>query len=187
MAECEQPRFRLVELSENEERWEGQARPGHFRGVATVVTLLFQLTQPTNAYVGQKDYQQALIIQRLVRDLRLPLRVHVLPTVREADGLAMSSRNRYLTRTQRQQAAIIPRALRRGRTLILAGQRRSRTLLQHVRRFIATGSRVRIEYLAIVDARTLLPQSRVRGRAAILLAVRIGRIRLIDNLLVDVP
>ena len=176
-----------VEVSAFAERWEGRARPGHFRGVATVVTLLFQITQPTNAYVGQKDYQQARIIQQLVRDLHVPVRVHIRPTVREADGLAMSSRNVYLTRAQRQQAVVIPRALRAGRVLILAGERRADTVRQHMRHLIATAAEVRIEYLAIVDAATLIPQSRVSGRVAILLAVRIGRTRLIDNLLVDVP
>ena len=169
------------------ERWEGSARPGHFRGVATVVTLLFQLTQPTNAYVGQKDYQQALIIRQLVRDLRLPVRVHILPTVREADGLAMSSRNRHLTNAQRRQAAVIPRALQEGRVLIRAGERRAEPVLRRMRRLLTSETRARIDYLAIVHAQTLAPQSRLQGRVAILLAMRIGRTRLIDNLLVDVP
>ena len=141
-------------------RWEGRARPGHFRGVASVVAILFELTRPTTAYVGQKDYQQALVIQRLVRDLRLPLTVRVLPTVREPDGLAMSSRNAYLSASQRRQAAALFQALR--------------------------AARARIEYAALVDAKTLEPQHCLRGRVAILLAVWIGRTRLIDNLLVDV-
>jgi len=178
----------IVDVGALAERWEGRARPGHFRGVATVVTILFQLTQPTNAYVGQKDYQQALIIQRLARDLRLPLRVHLRPTVREADGVAMSSRNAYLTAAQRRQASGIFRALAAGRARIRAGERRAETVARHMRRLLAAAMpRARIEYLAVVDAKTLIPSSRLTGRVALLAAVRLGRTRLIDNLLVDVP
>ena len=168
-------------------RWEGRARPGHFRGVATVVAILFELTRPTNIYVGQKDYQQALIIQRLVRDLRLPLAVRVLPTVREPDGLAMSSRNAYLGPSQRRQAAALFQALRAARSRIRAGERRASPIAQAMRRVIgAAAAGARVEYAAIVDAQTLEPRPRLRGRVAILLAARIGRTRLIDNLLVDV-
>jgi len=178
----------FVEIGALAERWEGRARPGHFRGVATIVTILFQLTRPTNAYVGQKDYQQARIIQQLVRDLHLPLRVHIRPTVREADGLAMSSRNIYLTAVQRRQAASIPRALTQARAHIRTGERRASLVLRHMRRLLgAAVPGARIDYLAIVHAKTLVPQSRLRGRVAILVAVRMGRTRLIDNLLVDVP
>ncbi|MBI3020903.1 MAG: pantoate--beta-alanine ligase [Candidatus Omnitrophica bacterium] len=176
-----------IDVDRLSERWEGRSRPGHFRGVATVVTLLFQVTRPTNAYFGQKDYQQALIIQRLARDLQLSVKVHVLPTVREPDGVAMSSRNAYLTSAQREQAAVLPRALRAARARILAGERRARSILSRVRRLIRQATDARIDYAAIVDARTLEPQPRLHGRVAILLAVWIGRTRLIDNLLVDVP
>ncbi|MBI2496179.1 MAG: pantoate--beta-alanine ligase, partial [Candidatus Omnitrophica bacterium] len=176
-----------IDVDRLSERWEGRSRPGHFRGVATVVTLLFQVTRPTNAYFGQKDYQQALIVRRLVRDLQLPLKVHVLPTVREPDGVAMSSRNAYLTSAQREQAAVLPRALRAARARILAGERRARSILSRVRRLIRQATDARIDYAAIADARTLEPQPRLHGRVAILLAVWIGRTRLIDNLLVDVP
>lgn len=167
-------------------RWEGTSRPGHFRGVATVVTLLIELTRPANAYVGQKDYQQALIVERLVRDLRLSPTLHVLPTVREPDGLAMSSRNAYLTPAQRWQAAVLYRALRAARARIRAGERRAPPLLQAMRRLIRRARDARIDYAAMVDAATLEPQRRLRGRVAILLAVWIGPTRLIDNLLVDV-
>ncbi|MBI3011553.1 MAG: pantoate--beta-alanine ligase [Candidatus Omnitrophica bacterium] len=175
-----------VDVGRLSERWEGRSRPGHFRGVATVVTILFQVTRPTNAYFGQKDYQQALIVRRLVRDLQLPLKVHVLPTAREPDGLAMSSRNAYLTGAQREQAALLYRALRAARARIHAGERRPRRILSQMRRLIRQAQDARIDYAAIVDARTLEPQPRLHGRVAILLAVWIGRIRLIDNLLVDV-
>lgn len=178
----------VVDVGTLAQRWEGRLRPGHFRGVATVVTILFQLTQPTNAYVGQKDYQQALIIQRLARDLHLPLRVHIRPTVREANGVAMSSRNAYLTAAQRRQASGVFRALAAGRARIRAGERRAAPVARHMRRLLEVGlPRARIEYLAIVDAKTLIPSSRLTGRVALLAAVRLGRARLIDNLLVDVP
>lgn len=168
-------------------RLEGAARPGHFRGVATVVAKLFCLAQPTIAYVGQKDYQQALIIQRLVADLSLPIRVRVMPTVREPDGLAMSSRNAYLNQDQRRQASVIFRALSHGRDRIRAGERRADRLVRAMRAMIARAPAARIEYVAIVDAATLAPLRRVAGRVAVLAAVRIGSTRLIDNVLVDVP
>ena len=167
-------------------RWEGQSRPGHFRGVATVVAILFELTRPTTAYFGQKDYQQALIIQRMVRDLRLPVRVRVLPTIREKDGLAMSSRNMYLNAAQRQQALVLSRALREAHTRIQSGERRAPRLISQIRQIIRRAISARIEYVTIVDAKTLQPLARLQERIAILLAVRIGRTRLIDNLLVDV-
>ncbi len=168
-------------------RWEGAARPGHFCGVATVAAILFQLTRPTRAYFGQKDYQQALIIERLVRDLKLPVRLHVLPTVREPDGLAMSSRNAYLTAAERRQATVLHQALEHARRRIRAGERHAEPLVDAMRRLISEAPGARIDYAAVVDARTLEPRWRLRGRVAVLLAVWIGRTRLIDNILVDVP
>src|SRR3989338_255377 len=106
------------------ECWEGRSRPGHFDGVATVVTTLFHLTQPTAAYFGRKDYQQTLVVKQLIRDLHLPVRLRVLPTVREPDGLAMSSRNRYLNASQRRRATVLVRALRQARAQIRGGERR---------------------------------------------------------------
>lgn len=168
-------------------QWEGKSRPGHFSGVATVVAKLFCLTQPTDAYFGQKDYQQTLIVRRLIEDMNLPIRIHVRPTVREQDGLAMSSRNRYLTTIERRQATVLYVALRAAQTRIRAGTRRSRVLTDEIRRLISAQPAARIEYVAAVDAKTLQPLVRLRGRVAILLAVTVGRTRLIDNLLVDVP
>ena len=178
-----QPRIEAGPLAA---RWEGRARPGHFRGVATVVTILFEITRPTHAYFGQKDYQQARIIQQLVRNLQLPVTVHVLPTLREPDGLAMSSRNAYLIASERAQAVAIFRALATAKTRIRAGERRSARLIAEMRRIIGQQPSARIDYLALVDAKTLEPQRRLHGRVAILAAVWIGRTRLIDNLLVDV-
>ena len=176
-----------VEVGDLAQRWEGLSRPGHFRGVATVVTILWQLTRPTNAYFGQKDFQQALIVQRLVRDLKLPLRLDVLPTVREPDGLAMSSRNIFLNASERAQATVLYRALCEARARIRSGERRAEAIIDAMRRLLSEAPSSRIDYVAVVDAKTLKSQWRLRGRVAILLAVWIGRTRLIDNLLVDVP
>ena len=166
--------------------WEGYSRPGHFDGVATVVTKLFHLTQPTTAYFGEKDYQQTLVVKQLIRDLCLPIRLHVLPTVREPDGLAMSSRNRSLRPMQRRQALVLYRALRAARERIRAGERWAASIAAQMRRVIRQAPDARIDYVALVDAATLEPMRRLRGRTALLVAVRIGRTRLIDNLLVDV-
>ena len=165
---------------------EGRSRPGHFRGVATVVLKLLHLVQPTVAYVGQKDYQQAILIQRLVKDLAVPTTIRLLPTVRELDGLAMSSRNRYLTPPERRQATVLCRALREAARRIRGGERHATVLTGAMRRLIADAPLARIDYVAVVDAATLAPMSRLSGRVAILAAVWVGRTRLIDNLLVDV-
>lgn len=176
-----------VEVSEVTRRWEGASRPGHFRGVATVVALLFELTRPTRAYVGQKDYQQVLVIDRLIRDLRLPVALRMLPTVREDDGLAMSSRNASLSPTQRRQAAGLWRALDQARARIRTGERHAAPVLDQLRRAVSEIPGSRIDYVAVADARTLEPVWRLRGRVAVLLAVWLGTTRLIDNILVDVP
>ena len=176
-----------VEVSEVTRRWEGASRPGHFRGVATVVALLFELTRPTRAYVGQKDYQQVLVIDHLIRDLRLPVTLRMLPTVREDDGLAMSSRNAYLSPTQRRQAAGLWRALDQAGARIRTGERHAAPVLDQLRRAVSEIPGSRIDYVAVADARTLEPVWRLRGRVAVLLAVWLGTTRLIDNILVDVP
>lgn len=168
------------------EGWEGRSRPGHFDGVATVVAILFQLTQPTTAYFGQKDYQQTLVVKQLIRDWHLPVRLRVLPTVREPDGLALSSRNRYLSARQRRDATVLFRALCAGCERIRAGERRPSAVEAQMRRLIGRARGARIDYAAAVDAATLKPKRRLRGRVALLVAVRLGHTRLIDNLLVDV-
>ncbi|MBI4597275.1 MAG: pantoate--beta-alanine ligase [Candidatus Omnitrophica bacterium] len=169
------------------QRWEGKIRPGHFRGVATVVWLLFEITQPTNAYFGQKDYQQARIIHQMIRDAHLPIRFHLCPTIREADGLAMSSRNIYLSPSHRRQAAVLRQALQQAQRGIRAGERRAEGVQRAMTQRIRSAPEARIDYVALVNAATLEPLTRVSGRVALLLAVRFGRTRLIDNLLVDVP
>ncbi|MBI4340659.1 MAG: pantoate--beta-alanine ligase [Candidatus Omnitrophica bacterium] len=175
-----------VEVEKLGRRWEGASRPGHFRGVATVVALLFEITRPTCAYFGQKDYQQALVIQRLIADLHLPIKMAILPTVREPDGLAMSSRNAYLTADQRRQATVLFEVLRWAQAEIRSGQRQAAPLIEGMRRRLSEAPAARIDYVAIVEPRHLEPVWRLRGRVALLLAVWIGATRLIDNLLVDV-
>ena len=166
---------------------EGAIRPGHFRGVATVVCKLFQIVQPTAAYFGQKDYQQCAVIRRMIADLALPVRFRMMPIVREPDGLAMSSRNVYLTAAQRAQAVVLSRALRFARARIRRGERSAAAIRALVRRDTATATLGRLDYVELVDVDTLQPLRRVKGRAAILLAVRFGATRLIDNVLVEVP
>lgn len=169
-------------------RWEGAGRPGHFQGVATVVAILFELTRPTRAYFGRKDYQQSLVVKRLIRDLRLPIRLHVLPTVRERDGLAMSSRNAYLSVAERRQARALSKGLRAAASRIRAGERRASVIMTVLRARVRRERGVALEYAAVADAETLEPLRRLRrGRAVVLLAARVGRTRLIDNILVDVP
>lgn len=165
-------------------RWEGEQRPGHFDGVATVVTKLLTLVRPAAAFFGQKDFQQAALIRRLVQDLNLGARVIVYPTVREADGLALSSRNVFLTPEQRRAAPVLFQALKTGRAAIRAGGRSGAAIQQTMRKIVGEESLAKIDYLAVCDPDTLEPLKRVRTQAVLLGAIRIGRIRLIDNLLV---
>lgn len=165
----------------------GPRRPGHFRGVATVVAKLFNMVRAHEAFFGAKDYQQARVIDRMARDLDMDIRVAVLPTVRERDGLAMSSRNAYLSPEERRSATVLSRALRAGKVEITGGTRAPRAVIAAMRRVLGTERRARVEYLSIVDAKTLAPAVRLRGRVAMALAVRIGKTRLIDNMVVAVP
>ncbi len=168
-------------------RWEGERRPGHFRGVCTVVALLFQLARPTRAYFGQKDYQQALIIRRMIQDWHWPLAFRLLPTVREPDGLAMSSRNAFLSRTDRHRATGLFQALQLGAVLLRGGERRAARVERAMRRHVASVGGLRVDYLAVADAETLEPRPVARGRLVLLGAVAAGRTRLIDNVVVEVP
>lgn len=170
----------FVEVTHLSRRWEGVARPGHFRGVTTVVAKLFHLVEPTIAYFGQKDAQQARIIQQIARDLDFDLRVKVLPTVREAGGLAMSSRNERLSLSQRWRAAAIHNALQEGRRLLKWGSRRTEPVLRRMKQVLRRTPGVRLEYLAVVDPDSLEPVSTVRGPALIVIAARVGAVRLID-------
>ncbi|HZZ68964.1 MAG TPA: pantoate--beta-alanine ligase [Phenylobacterium sp.] len=159
---------------------EGAVRPGHFAGVATVVAKLFNIVQPARAYFGQKDAQQSVVIRKLVRDLNLPVQVVVAPTVREPDGLALSSRNNYLTAEQRAAAPAIHRALSAAKARFDAGERDAETLRQAIRDGLAGFT---LDYVSIADADTLRELDRIEAPALASLAARLGTTRLIDNLL----
>ncbi len=163
----------------------GAHRPGHFDGVTTVVAKLFNIVQPDVAYFGQKDAQQATVIRRMVNDLLWPLQIVVCPTVREADGLAMSSRNAYLSPADRRQALSLSASLFWARDQILAGRRVVPDLAAEMRRRIEAAGPCSIDYVEIVDADELTPLEVVRGRCLVAVAVRIGGTRLIDNVVVD--
>lgn len=162
------------------ETLEGAHRPGHFDGVATVVTKLFGMAQPDAAFFGQKDAQQALVIRRLVRDLDLPVRIEICPTVREADGLAMSSRNAYLGPDDRVRAIALRRALDAAEDAVAAGERDAGAVERAARAALAEHG-VEPEYVALVSADTLSPVDRVNGEVLVALAARVGPARLIDN------
>jgi len=168
-------------------RWEGEARPLHFAGVATVVTKLFGIVQPHLALFGRKDYQQSALVRRLVKDLNLGVTIQVRPTVREQDGLAMSSRNIYLTGDERRIAPLLSQALQLGQRMIESGARDVTGIERMMRKTIEKEPTVHVEYLAVCDRDSLEPLSIVSDRAVLLGAVRIGTIRLIDNLLVKIP
>ena len=175
----------FVEMQGPAEPLEGQRRPGHFRGVATIVLKLFNLATPERAYFGQKDYQQTLVVRRLVADLDLPIEVRVCPTVREPDGLALSSRNVYLSPAERQQALVLYRSLQTGAELFAAGERNAETLAAEMRKLYDAAPLVRLEYLAVADPETLAPIARVSKRAVIAVAAQVGKTRLIDNHLLE--
>lgn len=174
-----------VEVGTAAKPLEGVCRPGHFRGVATIVLKLFNMVQPDAAYFGQKDYQQALVIRRMTSDLDLPVTVRVCPIVREADGLAMSSRNRYLSPAARQRALALSRSLQRAIDLAANGERSAQVIAAEMRHVINTVHDVRIDYIAVVDPDTLEPLETIAGRALAALAVKIEDTRLIDNCLLD--
>lgn len=163
----------------------GASRPGHFDGVATVVSKLFNIVQPDAAFFGQKDAQQVAVIQRMVIDLNMDLTIVPVPTVREADGLAMSSRNSYLSPDERQAALVLSRSLRMAAQRVEAGERDLRTLADAMRAMIAAEPLANIDYVEIVDYATLQPVERLDAKALAALAVRFGKTRLIDNVVLE--
>jgi len=163
----------------------GAHRPGHFDGVTTVVALLFNIVQPAVSYFGQKDAQQAAVIKRMVCDLTLPIELFVCPTVRESDGLAMSSRNAYLDPEQRAQATCLYKALTYARDQIEVGHRNVSALIQAIRHIVESAGPCSVDYIEIVDPDTMKPKTTAKGKCLVALAVRIGNARLIDNVLVD--
>ncbi len=164
----------------------GASRPGHFEGVTTVVLKLFNIIMPDTAYFGQKDAQQAIVIKKMVKDLNIPLKIKALPIVREDDGLAMSSRNSYLSKPQRVQALSLYQSLAKARQLIQQGERNPGKIIFAMKRLIQRGKSVRIDYIAIVDAEDLSVKKNIKGNVLIALAVFIGKVRLIDNIIIEV-
>jgi len=173
-----------VEVQGLQDRLCGASRPGHFRGVCTVVLKLFEIVRPDVAYFGRKDAQQAIVLTRMVRDLNLDVRIDVRPIVREADGLAMSSRNTYLNPAERQAALVLIRSLRAAGTWIAAGERRAAAVVAGIREMIGREPLARIDYAEAVDAADLGPVETITDGTLIALAVFIGKTRLIDNAVV---
>jgi pantoate--beta-alanine ligase len=161
-------------------------RPGHFRGVATVVAKLFNIIDPDRAYFGQKDFQQAFVIRKMVQDLNMPVKIQMMPTVRESDGLAMSSRNAYLDKNQRQEAAVLYQALIMAKGLIRQGKIESSWIIRKMKKLINKRKNAKIQYIEIVDQASLRPVSKIKGSVLVALAVFIGKTRLIDNIIIRV-
>jgi pantoate--beta-alanine ligase len=174
----------VVEVEGISDRLDGVSRPGHFRGVATVVAKLFNIIQPNHAFFGQKDAAQVAVLRRMVRDLDFNLEMVVCPTVREADGLAMSSRNRYLSAEERGQALVLGRALRRIEARIAAGVVSAAALIDAGYAVLAAEPEIRVDYLRIVDPETLEDVPDVSAGALVAVAAVVGPARLIDNLVV---
>jgi pantoate--beta-alanine ligase len=172
----------FVEPAGAAEGLEGACRPGHFRGVATVVCALFNLVRADVAVFGEKDAQQLAVIRQMVRDLHLPVEIVPGPTVREADGLAMSSRNAYLSSEERRAATVLHRSLRVAEAAIGEGERRGEAVRERLREILNTEPLARVEYAEVVDAESFQPVETLRGRLVLPLAVRIGGTRLIDNI-----
>ncbi len=174
-----------VEVGSVAEPLEGGFRPGHFRGVATIVLKLLNMAQADVAYFGQKDYQQAEVIRRMVADLNVPTEICVCPIVREPDGLAMSSRNAYLSPEARERSLVLYKSLELAGQLVDQGQRDVHEILRQMRQVIGQAHDVRIDYVALVDPETLEPIEKVTGRTLAVLAVKIEDTRLIDNKILE--
>ena len=180
------PKFNSwVEVGKVAERLEGAARPGHFRGVATVVAKLFNIVQPNRAYFGQKDAQQLIVIRKMVADLDMSLEVVAVPTVREPDGLAMSSRNTYLNPEERKAALVLYQALTLAQKLWSQGEKDAKVIRQQMTDLIQKQPLAEIDYISIADAETLDELDRVKPPALVSMAVRIGKTRLIDNVVLN--
>jgi pantoate--beta-alanine ligase len=185
-AEMYPPGFRTwVNVDGLSDRLEGRVRPGHFRGVTTVVLKLLEIVRPQKAFFGRKDAQQARLIQQMTHDLHLDSEIVVCPIVREADGLAMSSRNAYLSPDERRAATVLHRALDAARVAIERGERDALRLAAAIREIVRREPLAQLDYAEVVDAESLETVTRLRGACLALLAARLGAIRLIDNLLIE--
>ena len=186
VAEMYPPQFNSwVEVGKVTERLEGASRPGHFRGVTTVVAKLFNIVQPTRAYFGQKDAQQAIVIKKMVADLDMNLEIITLPTVREPDGLAMSSRNTYLNPEERQAGLVLYKALNLAQQLYAGRERNAEKIRQEMLALIKKQPLATIDYVSIADAETLDELDIVTPPALVSMAVKIGKTRLIDNVVLE--
>jgi pantoate--beta-alanine ligase len=174
-----------VAVTDLQDKFEGRSRPGHFRGVCTVVLKLFALVQPNAAYFGQKDAQQAVIVKKMVQDLNLDVEVRVLPTVREKDGLAISSRNIYLTKVQRKAALCLVRSLAKAKDMIEAGERDPHIVERAMERIIQKEASADLDYIAIVDLDNFETLDTINSAALIAVAAYLGEVRLIDNMIVQ--
>lgn len=172
-----------VEVNGPTDVLEGERRPGHFRGVTTVCTKLFNITTADRSYFGQKDYQQLKVIQKMVRDLNMPLEIRPVEIVRESDGLAKSSRNIYLSGSERKAALVLSKSLAKAKSAFDAGERKAQVIKALVEDTIKSEPIADIDYVTVVDPETLLPLDNISKSAVVLLAVRFGTTRLIDNLI----
>ncbi|MFC2167362.1 pantoate--beta-alanine ligase [Acidobacteriota bacterium] len=174
-----------VEVHELQERMCGLSRPGHFRGVCTVVLKLFNIVKPDMAFFGQKDAQQAVILKRMVKDLNLDVKMNILPIVRSEDGLALSSRNAYLDKESRTEALVLSESLKLAAQEIERGEREPAILKHKMKELILCKPRIKVDYIEIVDGETLIPLKRLSGHILIAIAVYIGNVRLIDNAIIE--
>ena len=163
---------------------EGKSRPNHFTGMATVVLKLFNIVQPTNAYFGQKDFQQCIVIKQMVRDLNLPININVVPTVRDKDGLALSSRNIFLNPQERLEALSLHQSLLLAKKSILTGNKNAQTVKAKVKDYLQKYKQVRLDYIEICNSENLSPLKVISKKAVILIAAFVGKTRLIDNIIV---
>lgn len=176
----------FVEVSGITDKLCGKSRPGHFKGVTTVVAKLFNLVEPDKAYFGQKDAQQAAVIRKMVRELNMNIEIITCPIVRESDGLAMSSRNVYLNREERKAALVLSKSLYETEARVKEGERNGERLLQAIRQNITAEKMAEIDYVEMMDADTLEDVREIQGKVLVALAVRFGKTRLIDNIVLEV-
>jgi pantoate--beta-alanine ligase len=176
----------FVNVEDLTTRLEGASRPGHFRGVATIVAKLFNIVQPDLAFFGQKDAQQAVVVKKMASDLNFPVKIIVCPTVRDQKGLALSSRNSYLNPDEHKQALSLFEALEKARDLIQLGQDNPQAVISSMQEVIQKNPLAKIDYLAVTDSKRLLPVDKIKGEVLISLAVRVGDTRLIDNICLKV-
>lgn len=175
-----------VELGKPTKVLEGAFRPDHFRGVTTIVAKLLNIVQPDVAVFGQKDFQQAVVIQRMVKDLNFPVKIIIAPTIREKSGLALSSRNEYLSNEQKKQALALFQSLNLAEKLIKAGERDSKKITDKMTKLILKQPEARIDYVSVNNSETLEPLKKLKGNVLISLAVMVGKTRLIDNITIKV-